>query len=188
MLLELFIVFLKLGTFTIGGGIAMLPLLQNSMIHEKKWFTEEEFVDIVAVCQGLPGVVAVNMATYVGFKKKGLLGSLIATLGVLLPSFLIILIIAGSLNAIGDSHIVNGAMAGFRAAALGLVLVSVFQLGKAVFKDKLTVVIALISFAMISVFKINTAYVILLFLAYGVITAYINKNKISQGGSRDDTN
>ena len=183
MLLELFIVFLKLGTFTIGGGIAMLPLLQNSMINEKKWFTEEEFVDMIAVCQGLPGVVAVNMATYVGFKKKGLLGSLVATLGVLIPSFIIILIIAGSLNAIGDSKIVAGAMAGFRAAALGLVLVSVFQLGKTVFKDKLTVALAIVSFAMITVFKINTAYVILLFLAYGVATAYYAKKKIeSKGG------
>ena len=188
MLLELFIVFLKLGTFTIGGGIAMLPLLQNSMINEKKWFTEEEFVDIIAVCQGLPGIVAVNMATYVGFKKKGLLGSLVATLGVLIPSFIIILIIAGSLNAIGDSKIVGGAMAGLRAAALGLVLVSVFQLGKTVFKDKLTVVIALISFVMITIFRINTAYVILLFLVYGIATAYITKNRISQGGSKDDTN
>lgn len=189
MLLELFIVFFKLGAFTIGGGIAMLPLLQNSMIFEKKWFTEEEFVDMIAVCQGLPGIVAINMATYVGFKKKGLLGSLVATIGVILPSFLIILIVAKSLTAIGDNRIVNGAMAGFRAAALGLVLVSVYQLGKTVFKDKLTVVLAILSFVMITVFKINTAYVILLFLIYGVASAYIAKRKIeSEGGSRDDTN
>lgn len=182
MLIELFIVFFKLGTFTIGGGIAMLPLLQNEMIVSKKWFTEEEFVDMIAVCQGLPGVVAVNMATYVGFKKKGLLGSLIATIGVILPSFIIILIVAKSLNAIGNSKIINGAMAGFRAAALGLVLVSVFQLGKTVFKDKLTVALAILSFALIVIFKVNTAYVIILFLVYGIVTAYINRKKIAAEG------
>ena len=84
-LVELFIVFFKLGAFTIGGGIAMLPLLQNSLIHEKKWFTEEEFVDAVAICQGLPGIIAVNMATYVGYKKRGLLGSAVSTFAVVMP-------------------------------------------------------------------------------------------------------
>ena len=79
VLLELFILFFKLGAFTIGGGIAMLPLLRNTLVEEKKWFDEEEFVDIVSVCQSLPGVVAINMATYVGYKKKGLAGSLIST-------------------------------------------------------------------------------------------------------------
>ena len=79
MLLEIFLVFLKLGAFTIGGGVAMIPILQKAMVEDKKWFTEDEMVDIIAICQGLPGVIAVNMATYVGFRKRGFLGSLVAT-------------------------------------------------------------------------------------------------------------
>lgn len=79
MLFEIFLVFLKLGTFTIGGGMAMIPILRKAMVVDKKWFTDEEMVDIIAICQGLPGVIAVNMATYVGFKKRGFLGSLVAS-------------------------------------------------------------------------------------------------------------
>ena len=103
ILIELFIVFFKLGAFTIGGGIAMLPLLQNTLINEKKWFTKEEFMDIVAVCQSLPGVVAINMATYVGYKKKGLIGSVVSTFGVTIPSFTMILIIARFITSLGDN-------------------------------------------------------------------------------------
>ena len=169
-MLELFIVFFKLGAFTIGGGIAMLPLLQRELIEKKKWFTEEEFIDAVAVCQSLPGIVAINMATYVGYKRKGTLGSIIATFGVIIPSFLIILALATGLARFGDNRYIAGALAGFRAAALGLVLVSVIQLGSAIFKgSKWNIVGALIAFSLIVFFKIDTGIVVLLFLIYGLI-------------------
>lgn len=141
VLLELFIVFFKLGAFTIGGGIAMLPLLQNSMTEEKKWFSREEFVDIIAVCQSLPGVVAINMATYVGYRKKGLIGSIVSTLGVVMPSFIMILLIATFISSIGDNPVLNGAMAGFRAAALGLIIVSIIQLIARYKKKPITVLL-----------------------------------------------
>lgn len=168
VLTELFIVFFKLGAFTIGGGIAMLPLLQNTMIEEKKWFTKEEFVDIVAVCQSLPGVVAINMATYVGYKKKGILGSIVATLGVSLPSFVIILIIAKFVTSLGDNGVVMGAMAGLRAAALGLVVIAIIQLAPAAIKNKWSLLVALAAFVLIAVIGVNTAYVIMLFIMLGI--------------------
>ena len=169
-MLELFIVFFKLGAFTIGGGIAMLPLLQNELINSKHWFTEEEFVDAVAVCQSLPGVVAINMATYVGYKRKGTLGSIVATFGVIIPSFLIILLLATGLAKFGDNKYISGAMAGFRAAALGLVLVSVVQLSSVIFKgNKWNILAAAIAFSMIVFLKIDTAIVVLVFLIYGLI-------------------
>ena len=177
VLIELFWVFFKLGAFTVGGGIAMLPLLQNSLIYEKKWFTEEEFVDAVAVCQGLPGVIAVNMATYVGYKKKGLAGSVVSTFAVVTPSFLMILIIARFLTAISDNPYVQGAMAGFRVAALGLVVVAVIQLAPKVIKDKWTAAAAVLAFALIAVFDINTAYVILLFIVIGIIATFTGGSK-----------
>ena len=76
-MLELFVTFFKLGLFTIGGGVAMIPILSNIMVKDKKWFTEDEMIDIIAICQGLPGVIAINMATYVGFKKRGLIDPLL---------------------------------------------------------------------------------------------------------------
>ena len=177
VLLELFILFFKLGAFTIGGGIAMLPLLRNTLVEEKKWFDEEEFVDIVSVCQSLPGVVAINMATYVGYKKKGLAGSLISTVGVVMPSFVMILLIATFISNMGDNPVVNGAMAGLRAAALGLVVVAVIQMASKVFKGFWTIVAAAASFILIAVFNINTAYVILLFVTLGIASAFIGGNK-----------
>ena len=145
ILLELFIVFFKLGAFTIGGGIAMLPLLQNTLINEKKWFTKEEFMDIVAVCQSLPGVVAINMATYVGYKKKGLIGSIVSTFGVTIPSFIMILIIAKFITSLGDNGVLMGAMAGLRAAALGMVVVALIQLMPAAIKNKWAMLAAIVA-------------------------------------------
>lgn len=172
VMLELFILFFKLGAFTIGGGVAMLPLLQHSLTEEKKWFTQDEFVDVVAVCQSLPGVIAINMATYVGYKKKGFLGSLISTIGVVLPSFVMILLIAAFISNLGDNPYVAGAMAGLRAAALGLIAVAVIQMSASVFRGKWTIFAAVLSFVLIAVFNINTAYVILLFIILGIASAF----------------
>ncbi len=178
MLLELFIVFFKLGAFTIGGGVAMLPLLQNILINEKKWFTEEEFMDVVAVTQSLPGVIAINMATYVGYKRKGFLGSLVATIGVALPSFVLILLMAGAISFAGDSSAVKGAMAALRATALGLIAVAIFQLAPVAIKSKWALLAAAASFVMIIVFDINTAYVILTFLILGIASALVSSKRI----------
>ncbi|MBE6027903.1 MAG: chromate transporter [Clostridiales bacterium] len=185
VLLELFIVFFKLGAFTIGGGIAMLPLLQNTLTEEKKWFTREEFVDIVAVCQSLPGVVAINMATYVGYKKKGLLGSVVSTFGVTIPSFVLILLIARGITALGDSGTVMGAMAGLRAAALGMVAVALIQLAPSALKNKWAVLAAVSSFVLIAILKINTAYVILLFAVIGITVTMIGSHKTAAAAAGD---
>lgn len=184
-LLELFIVFFKLGAFTIGGGIAMLPLLQNTLTEEKKWFSREEFVDIVAVCQSLPGVVAINMATYVGYKKKGLLGSIVSTLGVTIPSFVLILIIARGITALGDSGAVMGAMAGLRAAALGMVAVAMIQLAPSALKNKWAILAAVTAFVLIAILKVNTAYVILLFAVLGVAVTLINSRRAVEAAAKE---
>ncbi len=188
VLLELFIVFLKLGAFTIGGGIAMIPLLQNAMINEKKWFTKDEFVDIIAICQSLPGVVAINMATYVGYARKGFLGSMVSTCGVVLPSYVMIIIIAEFMARIGANQILSGAMAGFRAAALGLVVVAIIQLAQSVFKGIIPVIGAVLAFVLIAIFNVNTAYVILLFIAMGIASACIGglRAKKLDSGSADE--
>ena len=177
ILVELFIVFFKLGAFTIGGGIAMLPLLQNTLINEKKWFTKEEFMDIVAVCQSLPGVVAINMATYVGYKKKGLIGSVVSTFGVTIPSFTMILIIARFITSMGNNGVLMGAMAGLRAAALGMVVVALIQLMPAAIKNKWAMLAAVVAFVLIAILKVNTAYVILLFAVLGITVTFAGSRR-----------
>lgn len=183
---ELFVLFFKLGAFTIGGGVAMLPLLQHSLTEEKKWFSQDEFVDIVAVCQSLPGVIAINMATYVGYKKKGMIGSVVSTFGVVIPSFCMILVIASFISNLGDSTIINGLMAGLRAAALGLVVVAVIQMGTVVFKGKWTIAAAALSFILIALLGVNTAYVILLFVVLGVVIAAVRGGEPQDQASADE--
>ena len=187
ILMELFLLFLKLGAFTIGGGVAMIPLLQHSLTEDKKWFSTEEIVDIIAVCQSLPGVIAINMATYVGYKKKGFIGSVVATIGVTLPSFVMILLIAAFISNLGDNPVVNGAMAGLRAAALGLVLVAIIQMSSVVFKGLYQVALALLAFVLIAVFNINTAYVILICMIIGIAsTAIGGKGKAESDAAAKD--
>lgn len=177
-MLEIFVTFFKLGLFTIGGGVAMIPILSNIMVKDKKWFTEDEMIDIIAICQGLPCVIAINMATYVGFKKRGLIGSFVATFGVILPSFVIIVIIAKGMNFIDGNPYVQGALGGLRAAALGLIIIAVYQVAKGVIKDAFSAIGAALSFILIAVLKINVVYIIVLFLALGIGRALLTKSSI----------
>ncbi|ASS37598.1 chromate transporter [Mogibacterium pumilum] len=188
-MLELFVTFFKLGLFTIGGGVAMIPILSNIMVKDKKWFSEDEMIDIIAICQGLPGVIAINMATYVGFKRRGLIGSFVATFGVILPSFMIIVIIAKGMNFIDGNPYVQGALGGLRAAALGLIILAVYQIAKGVIKDRFSAIGSVVSFVLIAVFKINVIYIILLFLTLGVTRAYMTKSSVEDAEAsraRDD--
>ena len=175
-MLELFVTFFKLGMFTIGGGVAMIPILRDIILTEKKWCTEEEAVDMISVCQSLPGVIAVNMATYVGFKRRGVLGSLVATIGVVIPSFVMILCIAKGMASFQDNIYIMGALKGLRAAAAGMIIIAVWQVGKSVIKDKFNAVMAVLSFILISALNINVVYVILVYILIGTLrTAWMAK-------------
>lgn len=155
----------------------MIPILHDAMVNEKKWFTDNEIIDIISICQGLPGVIAINMATYVGFKRRGLLGSFVATIGVIIPSFVIIIFVAKGINIVNESPYVQGALGGLRAAALGLIIIAVFRVAKSAIKDMFSAFSAFLTFVMIAIFNVNVVYVILLFLLAGIIRAYCFHNK-----------
>ena len=185
--LELFMVFFKLGAFTIGGGIAMIPLLQDAMTCDKKWFSKEEFVDVVALCQSLPGIIAINMAGFVGYKRKGFIGSAVATIGVTLPSFVLILLIARGMALLGGSSIALGAMAALRAAALGMVIAAIVKMLPTAIKNKWAAMAAVLSFALIEFLNINTAYVILLFILLGMASAVAGvKRAATEAKAKDE--
>lgn len=146
MLFDLFLTFMRIGAFTFGGGYAMLSLIQREIVDNKKWATEEEVLDYYAVAQCTPGVIAVNTATFIGYKKKGILGAIVATAGVILPSVIIILVIASLLSNFMQYEIVNHIFGGIRVCVAVLILNAVITMGKKAVVDKICIVIMTASF------------------------------------------
>lgn len=126
----LFWVFAKIGAFTLGGGYAMLPLIERDVVDRRRWINRKEFLDLVAVAQSAPGILAINMAIFVGYKLKGAPGAAFAALGAAAPSFLIILLIAVFCRNYQQNSIVNRIFMGIRPAVVALIAVPVFHLGK----------------------------------------------------------
>ncbi len=130
MKLQLFLTFFKIGLFTFGGGYAMIPLIEKEIVHNKKWIKEGDILEIVAIAESTPGPIAVNAATFVGYRLAGFFGALAATCGVVLPSFVIILAISGILQAFRDNKYVQFAFLGIRAGVLALVIKALISLFK----------------------------------------------------------
>lgn len=144
LLFDLFFTFAKVGVMTFGGGYAMLPILQREVVEKKGWATEEELMDYFAIGQCTPGVIAVNTATFIGQKKKGVLGGILTTLGVVFPSLIIISLLAGVIAAFSHIEIVQNALAGVRVCVCVLILNAVIKLFKKAIVDKATLVIFII--------------------------------------------
>lgn len=161
-LFELFCTFFKIGAFTFGGGYAMLSLIQREIVENKKWATDEEILDYYAVAQCTPGVIAVNTATFIGYKKKGILGGFVATAGVVLPSFIIISIIAAVLQNFMQYTVVQHIFGGIRVAVAVLIVNAVFTMGKKAIADKLCAVIAVCAFLVSVIFpSVSPAFIVL---------------------------
>lgn len=182
-LIELFIAFFKIGLFTIGGGIAMIPLMQRVAVKEKGWLTDEEMIDCIAVCNSVPGVVAINAATFIGNKRKGLKGAVFATLGVIFPSFIIIMIIVLFINQIRGNIYVEGLFVGLKAAACGLVAIAVYTVGRQTLKNFFGWIVAIGSFVAIEGFNISMIIVLPVAAVLGLVFYGINRRK---KGGRDD--
>lgn len=138
---DLYWTFFCIGGLTFGGGYAMLPMLEREIVERHHWSTSEELLDYYAVGQCTPGIIAVNVATIIGYQQKGLRGAALSTFGVVSPSLIIILIIAGLLKNISQFEVVGHAFGGIRVAVCVLILAAVFKLMKTSIKDKLGVVL-----------------------------------------------
>ena len=160
--LKLLWTFFKIGAFTFGGGYAMLPLVESEVVAHG-WMNEQDIINFIAVSESTPGSFAVNVATYVGEEVAGVAGSVCATLGVVLPSFIIILIIAGCYQRFKNSRVVNGCMSGLKPAVVGLIGASVISVGMEIFiPDGLTV----------EVFKLVGTYVSMGILVLALILSF----------------
>ena len=161
-LLNAFISFFKIGAFTLGGGYAMLPLIQDEVVDKKKWLSNEEFIDAIAIAQSSPGPVAVNSSIFIGYKLNGVLGSIVCTLGVILPSFFTILIIVKFLYQHRNNKIIDQIFSGIRPAVVALIFSSVYKLAKTSKLNKYTALISIVSFAVIVLLNVSPIIVILL--------------------------
>ena len=168
-LINLFFVFARIGGFTFGGGYAMLPMIQKEIVESKKWATEEEIMNYYAVGQCTPGVIAVNTATFIGYKLRGVWGAIFATLGVIFPSVVIITIIAAFISNFAHISAVQNALAGINVVVSVLVLNAVITLWKKGIKKLFGIIIFLVAFA-VSVFtNLSPIYTIVVSIICGIL-------------------
>jgi chromate transporter len=181
-LFNLYLSFAKIGTFTIGGGLAMMPMMQAELIEKRKWITDEELIDYYAVGQSTPGIVAVNVATFVGYKQMGIIGGIFATLGMVTPSLVIIMILAGLINSINDYPVVKKALKGINVAVAALLTSTIINFMKKTIKKFTNAIFMMISFLLVFVFKIPSFWIILFALLIGVVLTYKEKKKAAVSG------
>lgn len=169
ILIELFISFMRIGGFTFGGGYAMLPLIQKEIVERRGWASEEEVLDYFTIGQITPGVIAVNTATFIGYKKAGVLGGMVATFGVIFPSIVIISIIVAVLTNFAELPVVIHAFNGIRACVCVLILIAVYNMGKKSVVDVFTALIFIIT-AILTIMKVTSPVILVIVAgAIGVV-------------------
>lgn len=178
-LFNLYFSFAKIGTFTIGGGLAMMPMMQSELIEKRKWITDEELIDYYAVGQSTPGIVAVNVATFVGYKQMGIIGGVFATLGMVTPSLVIIMVLASLINSINDFPIIQKALKGINVAVAALLTSTIINFMKKTIKKFTNAIFMMISFLLVFVFKLPSFWIILFALFIGVVLTYKEKKKVA---------
>lgn len=176
-LLEMFITFAKVGVMTFGGGYAMLPILEREVVSTKKWATSEELLNYFAVGQCTPGIIAVNTATFIGYKNKGVPGAIAATAGVIFPSLIIIMLIAAFLQNFAEIEFVQHAFAGVRAVVAALIIQAVVKFFKSGVKDITGFVIFILAFVLAGIVGISSVYVVIGALIVGLIAGRLGRCK-----------
>ncbi len=182
ILIDLFLCFFKIGLFTFGGGYAMIALIENACVEEKKWITHDEMMNITVIAESTPGPIAINCATFVGYRQKGILGAIAATIGVVLPSFIIIYLIALYFNKFLEIPLIANAFQGIKAAVGIIILDAGIKMYKKIpQKNLITKIIALISFILMIVINILSIRIstVILMLVSGLVTlsVFIIKNR-----------
>lgn len=166
---QLFIIFCRIGGFTFGGGYAMLPIIQREIVDKKNWATNEEVMDYYAIGQCTPGIIAVNTATFIGYKRKGIIGAIFATLGMVFPSVVIITTIATFFTHFQDYAIVQHAFGGVRVAVVALILHTIIKMWKESVKNRVGVVTFIGAFLSIAFLRVSPIIIIAIAAVIGII-------------------
>ncbi len=177
---DLFFTFSRIGLFTFGGGLAMMPMMQKELIDKKQWISEEELIDYYAVGQSTPGIIAVNVATFVGHKQLGIFGAVLATLGIIFPSLVIIMLLAGGINSISEYPKVQAALKGINVAVAALLTSVIVKFAKKTIKNVWNVLFMLIAFVCIFWFKVPSFIIILFAIVIGCLNVVRLRNKTPQ--------
>jgi chromate transporter len=174
-LFDLFFTFFRISFFTIGGGVAMIPMVRDAAVDKKKWLTEEEMIDCIAVAQSLPGAVIINTATYIGKRRAGFVGALLCTFGTVLPSVIVMSVLVSLVSVIGDNSYLSGFFKGALSAAAAMIAVAAYRMGKPVLKRAGDWVLALLAFVALIVFRIGILYIIPVSIAVGFGLYFLRK-------------
>ena len=175
--LKLFITFFKIGAFTFGCGYSMIPLIQKEVVENKKWITDDDILEIIAIAESTPGPIAINSATFVGYRVCGFFGSFFATLGVVLPSFVIILIISYFLSSFGHITAIKYAFNGIRAGVLALLLKALWTMFKKCPKGIVSYIVMAVSFVAVAFLDVPVLAVIIFCALFGLISSIIVKRR-----------
>ena len=176
--LELYLAFVKIGTFTFGGGLAMMPIMQRELIEKRGWLTEEELIDYFAIGQSTPGIIAVNVATFVGYKRLGWFGGIIGTLGVVTPSWVIIMLLAGAISSVDKYPLAQKALRGINVAVAALLTSVIVKFSKKTIKNLWNAFFMLLAFVLIYFLKVQSVWIIIASLITGsLLTLYKQKKK-----------
>ena len=183
---QLFTAFFKIGLFTFGGGMSMLPMLQRELVESKKWLTEEEILNYFAIGQCTPGIIAVNVATFCGYKRAGLSGAIVSTVGIVCPSWIVITLIAGSISRFSEIAWIQRAMKGVYVAVAALLTRAVFTFGKKILTDLVTAAIAAGAFLAMSVWNVSGILIVLAAGIIGFCAQIIRNGKNTPGRRKGD--
>lgn len=157
---EMFLIFLRIGSLTLGGGYVMIPIMEDEIVHKRGWIDEKEFIDILAVAQSFPGAIAINTSIYVGFKLRRLKGAIIASLGLILPPMVIISAAAALIIQYGQTDVAERVFKGIRPAVAGLITAAVFRLSRGVDRNLFNGVVVLLAFISVAFWGIHPIFVI----------------------------
>ena len=177
---QMFITFVRIGAFTIGGGYAMIPLIQREVVQVRKWMSPKEFIDMLALAQSAPGVIAINTAIFIGYKLKGVRGSIVTALGCALPSFVIILLIAMVFTNFKDSPVVERIFKGIRPAVVALIAAPLYNMAKAAGVTWKTIFIPLIAALWIWGLNISPVWVVVAAIAGGIIVGILRTRNLKK--------
>ena len=169
LLSDLFLTFAKIGAFTFGGGYAMIPLIQREVVDQKKWISNEDILDVIAIAESTPGPIAINSATFIGKKVAGIKGAVAATAGVVLPSFLIIIAVSFVLEAFQHIKAVRYAFWGIRVGVLALILKALWSMFSVCNKNGVSYAVMALAFLLVSVLKLSVILVIVICALLGIL-------------------
>lgn len=176
----LFKVFFKISAVSVGGGLTMLPLMDREFVEKRNWMSESDMVDVVAIVQSVPGIIAVNMAILIGQRTAGLAGAIVTSVGVVIPPVVVIVVIAALLFQLSGNATADHIFTGVRAAVSALILLSVIKMSKSILKSPVPIVIAILGFLLLVVFDVDAVGLIVASAFAGLLIAGINRLRKKQ--------